>query len=137
MIKRALLCIIFLMIGSCSYADVEEFRYFSLNVPDGWTANESGDVVNVTADDKSGSLMITAGNPNGESVKNLAVRFSREMRGTEPVSDDEGDYTFELNNGISQAMITGDEDFYMLIIASGFVRNAETLGEILNSLEMK
>ena len=67
----------------------------------------------------------------------LAERFSREMRGTEPVSDDEGDYTFELNNGISQAMITGDEDFYMLIIASGFVRNAETLGEILDSLEMK
>ena len=135
--KRAFLCVILLLIGSCSYADVEEFRYFSLNIPEGWTANESGDVVNVTADDKSGSLMITAGNPNGESVRNLAVRFSREMRGTEPVSDDEGDYTFELNNGISQAMITGDEDFYMLIIASGFVRNAETLGEILDSLEMK
>ena len=137
MMKCALLCVSLLLIGSCSYADVEEFRYFSLNIPEGWTANESGDVVNVTADDKSGSLMITAGNPNGESVRNLAVRFSREMRGTEPVSDDEGDYTFELNNGISQAMITGDEDFYMLIIASGFVRNAETLGEILDSLEMK
>ena len=137
MIRRVIVCVIFLLTAECACADVEDFRYFSLNVPDGWTANESGDVVNVKADDKSGSLMITAGNPNGESVRNLAVRFSREMRGTEPVSDDEGDYTFELNNGISQAMITGDEDFYMLIIASGFVRNAETLGEILDSLEMK
>ena len=137
MMKRALLCVILLLIGSCSYADVEEFRYFSLNIPEGWTANESGDVVNVTADDKSGSLVIKSGSPEGESVTNLALKFSRELHGTDPVSDDEGDYTFELNNGISQAMITGDEDFYMMIIASGFVSNGETLGEILDSLEMK
>ena len=137
MMKRVMLCVILLLIGSCASADVEEFRYFSLNVPDGWSAKESGDVVSVTADDKSGSLTITAGNPNGESVRDIALRFSREMGGTEPVSDDEGDYTFETNNGISQAMITGNEDFYMLIIASGFVSNAETLGEILDSLEMR
>ena len=137
MMKRFALCVILVMISANAYADIEEFRYFSLNVPDGWTAEESGDVVSVTADDKSGSLTITAGNPNGESVSALAVKFSREMNGSVPVSDDEGNYSFELNNGISQAIIAGDEDFYMMIIASGFVSNAETLGEILDSLEMR
>ena len=67
----------------------------------------------------------------------LAERFSREMRGTEPLSDDEGDYAFEYNNGVSCVTVTGDEDFYMMITASGFVSNAETLAEILDSLEMK
>lgn len=135
--KRFLLCAILVLIGTCAYADIEEFRHFSLNIPDGWTANESGDVVNVTADDKSGSLTITSGNPNGESITELALRFSREMNGTKPLSDDDGGYSFEFNNGIGQATITGDEDFYMMITASGFVSNADTLGEILDSLEMK
>lgn len=135
--KRIVMCVIFLLMSSCSFADVEEFRYFSLNVPEGWTAEESGDVVSVTADDKSGSLTITAGNPNGEAVKSLALKFSREMNGTEPLSDDEGGYSFEFNNGISQATIAGDDDFYMLIVGTGFVNNAEALGEILDSLEMR
>lgn len=135
--KRITLCIIFLLMSSCSFADVEEFRNFSLNVPEGWTAEESGDVVSVNADDKSGSLVITSGNPNGETITSLALKFSREMKGTEPLSDDEGGYSFEFNNGISQAVIAGDEDFYMLIVGTGFVNNAEALGEILDSLEMK
>lgn len=135
--KRLLLCLILLMISSCAYADVEEFRYFSLNVPENWTAEESGDVVSVSANDKTGSLTITSGRPEGESMSSLALRFSRELNGSEPEADDEGNYTFELNNGISQAMVIGDEEFYMLIIGTGFVSNAETLGEILGSLEMK
>lgn len=137
MIRRVIVCVIFLLTAECACADVEDFRYFSLNVPEGWTASESGDVVSVNADDRSGSLTITAGSPRGESIHGLALKFSRELHGTEPVSDDDGGYSFEFNNGISQATIAGDEDFYMLIIGTGFVNNAETLGEILSSLEMK
>ena len=135
--KRFILCVILLTISSAAYADVEEFRYFSLNVPENWTATESGDVVSVSANDKTGSLTITSGKPDGQSMSAIALRFSRELNGTEPESDDEGNYNFEFNNGVSQAMIIGDEDFYMLIIATGFVSNAETLGEILESLEIK
>ena len=135
--KRLILCVILLTISSAAYADVEEFRYFSLNVPENWTAKESGDVVSVSANDKTGSLTITSGKPDGESMSAIALRFSQELNGTKPESDDEGNYTFEFNNGVSQAMIIGDEDFYMLIIATGFVSNAETLGEILESLEIK
>ena len=41
------------------------------------------------------------------------------------------------SDGEGQATITGDENFYMVIMASGFEKNGDTLGEILNSLEMK
>ena len=140
--RRLTLCIMIIMIlmfmiSGKAFADIEDFKYFSLDVPEGWTADESGDVVSVIADDRSGSLSITAGNPKGISIAGLAFSFSHELNGTDPVSDDEGNYTFGFNNGISHAMITGDDDFYMLIVATGFISNAETLGEILNSLEMK
>ena len=135
--KRLFLFVIFLLISSCSYADIHDFRYFSLDVPDGWTAKEEGNVVTVAADDKTGSLSITTGNPEGRAINDLALSFSKEFNGTKPESDDEGNYTFEFNNGVSQASITGDDDFFMLIIGTGFINNAETLGEILSSLEMK
>ena len=135
--RKIIFCVVLLALSECAFADIEEFRNFSLNVPEGWTAEESGDVVSVTADDKTGGITIVSGSPEGASTAELAVKFSRSFNGTEPVSDDEDSYSFEFNNGVSQAMIIGDEDFYMLIIATGFVSNAETLGEILESLEIK
>lgn len=135
--RRLILCVTMLMITTCAFADIEEFRYFSLDVPMGWTAEEDGAVVTVTADDKSGSLSITMGNPESRDIGELARSFSAELNGTTPEKDDEGNYSFEFNNGVSQATIAGDEDFFMLIIGTGFVNNAETLGRILDSLEMK
>ena len=65
--RRLTVCIMIMMfmISGKAFADIEDFKYFSLDVPEGWTADESGDVVSVIADDKSGSLSITAGNPKG------------------------------------------------------------------------
>ena len=78
-----------------------------------------------------------SGSPEGASTAELAVKFSRSFNGTKPVSDDEDSYSFEFNNGVSQAVIDGDEDLYMLIIGTGIERNGEVLEEILESLEMK
>ena len=136
--RRVTACVMMLMLwSSWAFADIQEFRYFSLDVPEGWTAEESDSVVTVYANDKTGSLVITTGEPGGASLEEIAGAFCDELGGGVPVSDDEGNYTFEFNNGISQAMVTGDEEFYMLIVGTGFVSNAETLGEILASLEMK
>ena len=135
--KRLILCVMMVAVAGIACADIEEFRHFSLDVPMGWTAVEDGAVVTVTADDKSGSLSITTGNPEGRDIGELAASFSNELNGTPPVSDDEGNYSFEFNNGVSQATITGDADFFMLIIGTGLVNNADTLGRILDSLEMK
>ena len=129
-----------LITSSCAYADVQEFRYFSLDVPEGWTASEEGSVVTVIADDASGSLVITAGNPDGKHLSDIAREYSLKVEGDTPELDDEGNYTFGFNNDDnkrSQAFITGDMDFYMIIIANGIENDSEILGEILASLEMK
>ena len=137
MMRKIIFCVLLLTVSECAFADIEEFRNFSLNVPEGWTAEESGDVVSVTADDKTGGITIVSGSPEGASTAELAVKFSRSFNGTKPVSDDEDSYSFEFNNGVIQAVVTSDEDFYIMIIGTGVVNNAETLGEIIDSLEMK
>ena len=135
--KKVLACVMLLVLAGSAWADVEEFRYFSLDVPDGWTATEEGAAVTVMKDDKSGSLSITADDPQGQTIAELAAKFSAELKGTEPEHDDEGSYTFSFNNGISQAAIDGTEDLYLLIIGTGIEQNGEVISEILDSLEMK
>ena len=134
----AALMMMFVLAGSAQ-ADIQEFRYFSLDVPEDWSVSEEGAEVTVTAPDKSASLSITADNPHGKTIARLAEEYSRKLKGTVPVKDeDDGEsYSFEFNNGVSYAVIDGDEEMYLLIIGTGVERNADILGEILESLEMK
>ena len=126
-----------LLFAGAGWSDVEEFRYFSLDVPDGWTAIEDGASVTVMKDDKTGLLEITADSPEGRTIGELAKFFSGELNGSEPVMDEEGGYSFEFNNGVSQAAIDGDEELYLLIISTGIEQNGAVMAEILGSLEMR
>lgn len=132
-----LMAVIFACLATSAYADIQEFKYFSLDIPDGWNVIEEGAVITVTTSDKSGSLSITADDPQGKTIEELAQIFSGELGGTPPERDEDGAYTFEFNNGISHAVIDGDEELYMLIIGTGIERNGEEIEEILSSLEMK
>lgn len=135
--KRIALCLGLLFMSSCACAEIMDFRYFSLDIPEGWTASEEGPVVMVKSDDDSGALTITADDPRGNSVGDLATAFSLELGGTMPERDEDGIYSFTFNGGDGHATITGDEEFYMLIVGTGIEKNSETLTRILDSLEMK
>ena len=135
--KRVIIFAMIFILASSAYAEIQEFKYFSVDVPDDWTAEEKNDEVKITADDKTGELRIIAAEPEEKTIAELASEFSAKFGGSELVNDDEGTYTFEFYDGEGQATITGDENFYMVIMASGFEKNGDTLGEILNSLEMK
>ena len=135
--KRLVVCVMLLLFASGANAEIQEFRYFSLDVPDGWDVIEDGATVTVIAGDKSASLSLTADDPQGKTIEELAKSFADELHGTEPEKDKDGAYSFEFNNGVSQVVIDGDEDLYLLIIGTGIERNGELLGEILESLEMK
>ena len=137
--RLALLGVMTFLLESGAYAEIQEFRYFSLDVPEEWSVSEDGAAVTVTAPDKSASLSITADSPNGKSIAELAEEYSREVNGTTPEKDEEDgeSYSFMFNNGVSYAVIDGDEEMYLLIIGTGIERNGEVLSEILGSLEMK
>ena len=134
---RRIIFIMAMLITSCAYADVHEFKYFSLDVPEGWTSEETGAVVQVKADDDSGSLVIMTDIPEVKSLADIATNFALEFGGSIPEKDEDGNYTFEFNNGRSQAIVTGDEEFYMIIVGNGIENNGDVLGAILESLEMK
>lgn len=135
--KRFIICLILLFAVS-AHAEVQEFRYFSLYIPENWTANEDGPVVSVIADDKSGSLSITSSQTEENSLDDIAKGFAAELGGTVPEADDEGIYTFDFNDGASHAILTGTEDFYMLIVLSANNEESEEiLAEIFESLEIK
>ncbi len=135
--RRIIIFMAMLLISSCACANVQEFRYFSLDIPDGWSAKEEGKIVTVKADDNSGSLVIMSGDPEGQSIGDMAAFFALEFNGTMPMKDDDGNYTFEFNKGRSQAIVSGDEGFYMIIVGNGIENNGDVLGAILKSLEMK
>ena len=135
--RRVIICLMLLVFASSSYAEIQEFKYFSVDIPDDWSFQEDGSEVKITADNETGALTIITDEPEGNSIEDLASLFAIKFGGSEIVSDDEGNFTFEFDEGEGQATITGDEDFYILIMASGFEENGDTLGEILNSLEMK
>ena len=133
---KRLILFLLLLSASCSYAEIMEFENFSLDIPEGWTATENKFSVRVDSADGSASLLISTGNPDGKSIGDMAVSFALELGGTMPEKDEDGGYSFEFNNGRSQAAISGGDNFYMLIIGTGAAEN-ETLGEILDSLELK
>lgn len=137
--RRLAALMMVLAFAGTACAKIQEFRYFSLDVPEEWSVNEDGAEVVITAPDKSASLSITADDPHGKTIAGLAEEFSRELNGTAPEKDEEDgeSYSFTFNNGVSYAVIDGDEEMYLLIIGTGVEHNADILGEILESLEMK
>jgi hypothetical protein len=135
--RRAILCVIMLAWSSLASADIQEFRYFSLDVPEGWTAKEDGAVVSITEDMGASSLTITADSPGGRSIEELAKNFAQELNGSTPEMDEDGAYVFEFDEGKSQGVINGDEELYLMIIGRGLEQNCEIMAEILESLEIK
>ena len=134
-----MLCVCMLFIASCAYSEIMEFENFYVDVPEDWSVNENKNEnsIEITADNKTGSLSIISGSTNGKSISQIANEYSQKMYGTQPEFDNDERYTFNFNNGISQAVITGDEDFYMLVIGTGIEANSEIMQGILESLEMK
>ena len=136
--RRALCLILLLCACHAAYSEIHESRYFSIDVPEGWTLTEEDSLVNIMANDGTGALMIKSGSLV-ESLDKIAIESSRELGGTLPVKDSEDIYTFTFAHGEEQGhvMLTGDSDFYMLITCTGLEQSGDVLLSILDSLEMK
>lgn len=142
--KHVIIFFALILMSSCSWAEIHEFKYFYIDIPEGWNVKEDGSTVNIFADDNSGSLMLRADSLNGESLDKLAANFANELGASIMKIDSDDDYTFEFDDEKRYAILAGDasEDFYMLIAASGLdktgqIESDDVLLNILDSLEMK
>ncbi|MBQ7221687.1 MAG: hypothetical protein IJS28_11995 [Synergistaceae bacterium] len=124
--------------SASAFGFVQKFARFSVDVPEGWTANQDGDTVILIKTDNTASMSITVGDPQGMNKKALAEAFVKELNGKNLERDDDGDYTFTMTNanGVeSLALLTGDDDDYALFVMTGLENAKDEMMAILGSVK--
>jgi hypothetical protein len=112
------------------------YGVISVDVPSGWTVEDSDDQITFMAPGNEAGLTIIAGETEGAPLKALAQEMSKQLGGSAPKESD-GAYAFSFknDNGVEcPSFLTGDEDIgmYMCIIIMGEHPQMEAL---LDSIE--
>lgn len=119
-----------------AFAEVKDFKDFTVDVPDDWTAAQDGTTVAVTANDKSAAISITVDTTDGASMKDLAAAFVEKLKGS-GLEEEDGVYTFTFTNenGVdSKAILNGEEGKFCLIVITG---ENPKMSDILDSVKEK
>ena len=138
--KRLLIALTLVAVfAAASFADVQDFGKFTVDVPEGWTATQNGETVAIVKKDNTASMSITVDSTDGSSLKELADAFVEALGGRNlQVSD--GTYQFEMTNanGVdSKAVLSGDDKNYALFVMTGIENAREDMSKILDSVKEK
>ena len=99
----------------------QDFKDFTVDVPDDWTATQNGTTVGIVANDNSAAVSITVDKRDGMEAKDLAAAFAEKLKGSEPVLEDDV-YHFDFKNeaGVeSRAILNTEGDNYLLLVITG------------------
>ena len=132
----ALLAIVFS--AGAAFGFVQKFDKFSVDVPEGWTANQDGPTVLLIKMDNTASMSITVADTEGMNRKALAEAFVKELNGKNLERDSDGDYSFEMvnENGVtSHCLLTGDDEEYCLFVMTGIENARDDMSAILGSVK--
>ena len=125
-----------LAFSAAAFAAVQDFKDFTVDVPEGWTATQDGTTVAVVANDKSASVSITVDKREGKEPKDLAAAFAQALKGSEPVlEDDVYHFDFKNESGVeSRGILSADDERYFLLVITG--QNPE-LEALIDSIQGK
>ena len=103
-----------LVFSAAAFAAVQDFKDFTVDVPDDWTATQNGTTVGIVANDNSAAVSITVD-------KDLAAAFAQKLKGSEPVlEDDVYTFTFKNDSGVeSKAILNTEDDKYLMLVITG------------------
>ena len=110
-----------LAFSAAAFAAVQDFKDFTVDVPDDWTATQNGTTVGIVANDNSAAVSITVDKRDGMEAKDLAAAFAEKLKGSEPVLEDDV-YHFDFKNeaGVeSRAILNTEGDNYLLLVITG------------------
>ncbi len=110
-----------LVFSAAAFAAVQDFKDFTVDVPDDWTATQNGTTVGIVANDNSAAVSITMDKRDGMEAKDLAAAFAEKLKGSEPVLEDDV-YHFDFKNeaGVeSRAILNTEGDNYLLLVITG------------------
>ena len=77
-----------LVFSAAAFAAVQDFKDFTVDVPDDWTATQNGTTVGIVANDNSAAVSVTVDKRDGMEAKDLAAAFAEKLKGSEPVFED-------------------------------------------------
>ena len=127
--------IIFLVMASESVAG------FKVRVHSGWIREDSGSTMVIKSLNTNASVAVAFNSMGGAALTDIAERLYIQMKGTDLAQDSDGDYNFNfVNNSGAQGfvMVTGEENYYLVISASGFQDDEkiqDDISSILDSLD--
>ena len=107
--------------SAAAFAAVQDFKDFTVDVPDDWTATQNGTTVGIVANDNSAAVSVTVDKRDGMEAKDLAAAFAEKLKGSEPVFEDNV-YHFDFKNeaGVeSRAILNTEDDKYLLLVITG------------------
>ncbi len=113
--------LVVLVFSAVAFAAVQDFKDFTVDVPDDWTATQNGTTVGIVANDNSAAVSITMDKRDGMEAKDLAAAFAEKLKGSEPVLEDDV-YHFDFKNeaGVeSRAILNTEGDNYLLLVITG------------------
>lgn len=110
-----------LVFSAAAFAAVQDFKDFTVDVPDDWTATQNGTTVGIVANDNSAAVSVTVDKRDGMEAKDLAAAFAQKLKGSEPVlEDDVYTFTFKNDSGVeSRAILNTEDDKYLLLVITG------------------
>ena len=135
--KRIIMILIIITaLSSPSYSALKQYGNIALEIPNGWAARQIDNTLALTKDDQSASMSITTGAMEGKELSEVAQEFAKKNNGTEPIKNINGGYEFSFNEKTSQAVISGDDKSYMLIVMTNIKNAPDDFMNILKSMRL-
>lgn len=122
----SLLCLISLsliFVSSFAFAETQKFKYVTLDVPAGWTADESngGTFITLTNNLAQTRCFIIVGPKNGKTLETYANNLCTSLRGYNFKADTDGQYTFWFNYNASEFIASVfDDETRARLVATGW-----------------
>ncbi len=121
--KIFLSMLVILVLVSQASAKIRRFGHFSVDVPSGWTGELQGQTLIVKSERVNASVAVAFAETGGASLTEIVERLYTQMDGEGLEKDSDGDYTFTFTNlagGQSFAIITGEDDYYLVLSITGY-----------------
>ena len=135
----ALLFVLAVFAGTAA-AEVREFSKLSINIPEGWSAEEIAGTVAAIKDDKTASYTVSV-EPftDGHNLAEMAQIYSQSFKGTAPAKAANGSYLFLFNEGNTQAIISASAKgtSYVLVTMTGLMNAPDDFKSMASSMVFK
>ena len=124
--RKVFMCmavILVLLMVSQASAKIRSFGNFRVDVPSGWRGELQRQTLLVKSEHVNASVAVAFAQTGGASFTDIVERLYTQMDGENLEEDSDGDYTFTFTNlagGQSFAIITGGNDYYLVLSVTGY-----------------